>query len=271
MYLLSTTHVILAIQIDYNAFVINRNADEVFNRIGGYPTTLAQLALEFTNCIFADSILIWRLWVLWDRQWTIIVLPICLVIGSAALAYDFVYEISKINSPEANYSDVFARKSEVVGIVYGICTVVTNLLCTGLIAGRIWWHNRQMQLSLGRQMASKRYRAIFFTILESGTIYSMAWIILIILDLCNSNATFPMIDIMAQLSKGIVPALIIVLIARSVDGLSALRRQNTSNPDLSMPRFPGQRTTSQLMTSGLIIEEASFRDNVEQGSEETKV
>ncbi|KIK59369.1 hypothetical protein GYMLUDRAFT_245436 [Collybiopsis luxurians FD-317 M1] len=130
MYLISTTHVILAMQIDYNAFVINRNADEVFNRIGGYPTTLAQLALEFTNCVFADSILIWRVWVVWDRQWTIIVLPICLVVASAASTYGYVYEISEIKSPEAKFSDVFAKSTEVVSVVFASCTVVTNLLCT---------------------------------------------------------------------------------------------------------------------------------------------
>ncbi|KIK59370.1 hypothetical protein GYMLUDRAFT_678270 [Collybiopsis luxurians FD-317 M1] len=127
-----------------------------------------------------------------------------------------------------------------------------------------------MQLSLGRQIASKRYQAIFFTILESGTIYSMVWVLLIILYLCNSNVAFPMIDIIAQLT-GIVPALIVVLVARSVDGLSALRRQNTSNSALSLLSFPRRRTTSQLMTSGPIIEEFSFSDNAEQGSEQLKV
>ncbi|KIK59371.1 hypothetical protein GYMLUDRAFT_44722 [Collybiopsis luxurians FD-317 M1] len=282
MYLISTTHVILALQIDYNAFAINRNADEVFNRLGGYPTTLAQLALEFTNCAFADSILIWRVWVLWNRRWTIIVLPICLVLASATSSYIYVYEVSKINSTQAKFSDVFARHTEVVSVIFASCIVATNLLCTGLIAGRIWWHNRQLQLSLGRQVASRRYRAIFFTILESGTIYSMAWVLLIILDLANSNAVFPMIDMVAQLT-GIVPALIVVLVARSVNEQSTFQWQDSSVSALSSPRFQRQHTTTtfQLMTTGPIIEEAtptvhlmnrtSFSDNVGLDSEGSKV
>ncbi|KAJ3781860.1 hypothetical protein GGU10DRAFT_437025, partial [Lentinula aff. detonsa] len=198
MYILSTAHLILALQIDYTAFAINRNADSVFNRLGGYPTSLAQLGIEFTNCVLADSILIWRVWVLWNCRWTVVVFPICLVLASAsktkssynnlrealtevqASSYGFVYQVSKINSTSAEFSDVFNPQAENWSLVFGSCILVTNLLCTGLIASRIWWQNRQLQITLGRRMASRRYQAIFFAILESGAIYSAAWIILIV-------------------------------------------------------------------------------------------
>ncbi|KIK59398.1 hypothetical protein GYMLUDRAFT_245458 [Collybiopsis luxurians FD-317 M1] len=279
MYIISTTHVILALQIDYDAFAINRDADQVFNRLGGYPTTIAQLALELINCVFADSILIWRVWILWNRRWIIIVMPICLLLASATSSCAYVDQISKMNSPEAKFSDVFSSRTKVLSIICSSCIVVTNLLCTGMITGRIWWHNRQLQLSLGRQLARRKYRVIFFSILESGTIYSMAWILLIILELASSNAVFPMLDMISQLT-GIAPALIVVLVARSVDAQSTYHWRDITVPATSSdPSSPRRRTSTknQHSITRPIVEEAtsvdysSFGDAEELESEQSKV
>ncbi|KAJ3737826.1 hypothetical protein DFJ43DRAFT_1046543 [Lentinula guzmanii] len=250
MYILSTAHLILALQIDYTAFAINRNADSVFNRLGGYPTSLAQLGIEFTNCVLADSILIWRVWVLWNCRWIVVVFPICLVLASATSSYGFVYQVSKINSTSAEFSDVFNPQAENWSLVFGSCILVTNLLCTGLIASRIWWQNRQLQITLGRRMASRRYQAIFFAILESGAIYSAAWIILIVLELIGSNAVFTVVDSVAQIT-GIVPALIVVLISRSVNGLQT----TYTAPSYPMFRHRQTATTNQFTTTEPVAQE----------------
>ncbi|KAF5366131.1 hypothetical protein D9757_010960 [Collybiopsis confluens] len=215
-YCMVTVHLCLAFYQNYAAFTIYSDAQEAFNRLGTEPYTLSQLAIEWTNCACADSILIWRLWIFWGKRFTTVVVPITLVILSTASGYLVVWSMYQANnSTSSDFGDLFGPSVEKWAILLAVCIILTNIICTGMIAGRIWWHIRELQKVLGVDGMPNRYQAIFLGILESGALYLVAWIVAIILYLINESAIIPMLDIISQLS-GIVPALIVILVSRNI-------------------------------------------------------
>ncbi|KAJ3999043.1 hypothetical protein F5050DRAFT_1710038 [Lentinula boryana] len=249
-YCMVTVHISLAFYQNYLAFTIYDNAETEFNRLGAAPYTIAQLAIEWTNCACADSILIWRVWILWGQRLYVVIFPIILVILSTSLCFSadsqsfqfkelrgiLTFQLQDISSTSSNFGDLFGPTVEKWAILLAVCIVLTNLMCTGMIAGRIWWHNREIQKALGVNGMPHKYRTIFYGVLESGALYLLAWIVAILLYLINTSAIIPMLDIISQLS-GIVPALIVIIVSRSVDAathheevLTTMKYQRNSHP-----------------------------------------
>ncbi|KAJ3774689.1 hypothetical protein FB446DRAFT_727879 [Lentinula raphanica] len=216
-YAMVTVHISLAFFQNYLAFTVYDNAEAEFNKLGSAPYTLAQLAIEWTNCACADSILIWRVWMLWNQRFYVVILPIILVIISTTSGYLVLWSMHSVDSSaSSDFGDLFGPAVERWAILLAVCIILTNIICTGMIAGRIWWHNREMQKALGVEDMPHKYRKIFYGILESGALYLLAWIVAVLLYLINTSAIIPMLDIISQLS-GIVPALIVIIVSRSLD------------------------------------------------------
>ncbi|KAK7440809.1 hypothetical protein VKT23_016887 [Stygiomarasmius scandens] len=216
LYFVTTVHLAIAFRQYLYAFVVNNDANQVFEHVGDATLTLIQLGIEFTNSFFADSILIWRVWVLFNRRYIVIAVPVMLLLGSTSSAYIFLWKASKIKGSTSDFFEIFTPDLQNWSIVSATCTILTNLLSTGLIAGRIWYHNRLMERAMGNPAMTRKYQTILLTFLESGALYSLAWIILMILDLVGSAAIITILDIIAQLT-GIVPTVIVLLISRSID------------------------------------------------------
>ncbi|KAH7869478.1 uncharacterized protein C8R40DRAFT_733910 [Lentinula edodes] len=216
-YCMVTVHISLAFYQNYLAFTVFDDAETEFNKLGAASYTLAQLAIEWTNCACADSILIWRVWILWNHSLYVVILPIILVIVSTTSGYLVCWSMNAVDSSaSSDFGDLFGPAVEKWAILLAICVMLTNIICTGMIAGRIWWHNRETQKAMGLDGMPHKYRTIFYGILESGALYLLAWIVAILLYLINTSAIIPMLDIISQLS-GIVPALIVIIVSRSID------------------------------------------------------
>ncbi|GAV99596.1 cop9 signalosome complex subunit 1 [Lentinula edodes] len=216
-YCMVTVHISLAFYQNYLAFTVFDDAETEFNKLGAASYTLAQLAIEWTNCACADSILIWRVWILWNHSLYVVIVPIILVIVSTTSGYLVCWSMNAVDSSaSSDFGDLFGPAVEKWAILLAICVMLTNIICTGMIAGRIWWHNRETQKAMGLNGMPHKYRTIFYGILESGALYLLAWIVAILLYLINTSAIIPMLDIISQLS-GIVPALIVIIVSRSID------------------------------------------------------
>jgi len=55
-----------------------------------------------------------------------------------ASAYIFLWKASKIKGSTSDFFEIFTPDLQNWSIVSATCTILTNLLSTGLIAGRIW-------------------------------------------------------------------------------------------------------------------------------------
>ncbi|KAJ7689099.1 hypothetical protein B0H17DRAFT_1202467 [Mycena rosella] len=82
-----------------------------------------------TNNAIADSLFIYRCYVIWSFNKRVISLPVCLLLITTVLGYRTVYR-DNISSPGSHTVD--SR----IDFAFAI---VTNLTLTGHTAGRIWW------------------------------------------------------------------------------------------------------------------------------------
>jgi hypothetical protein len=77
-------------------------------------------------------------------------------------------------------STIFGGDIGNVAYLVGACIVITNVLCTSLIAGRIWYMQKKIWKGITAKNINKSrqrtYRLIALTIVESGTLYSALWV-----------------------------------------------------------------------------------------------
>lgn len=213
MYTLSTAHVItdfargIVAFINYQTYVDTK--EHIDGPLGYYVqiwvwSSILRQAIYVTNNIVADSLVVYRLYVVWGFNRKVIIGPIIMLIATSLSGYLAVWGFSKIVPGE----DVFASDIAIWGTALFALSLSTNIVVTSLIAGRIWWIGRQAAKSLGGAHGQKYSQALVI-IIESGAIYSVCLFILLILYVTKANAQYIVYDSLAQI-MGIVPTLIIV-------------------------------------------------------------
>ncbi|KAJ3882884.1 hypothetical protein F5051DRAFT_246196 [Lentinula edodes] len=165
-------------------------------------------ALYSTANWVADMILVYRCYHVWNGKLWVSLIPAVLMVVNAGISYAAVATI-QIGSNElfaTSHSNEVNAGDDLNYVFLGI-NVFNNLLLTGLIAGRIWWLNRIHSRLLGTEGRDKRLNAIASMFVESGTLYPIALIVCLIIQVKGSPAT--MDPILLQI-VGIVPTLIMV-------------------------------------------------------------
>ncbi|KZT29624.1 hypothetical protein NEOLEDRAFT_1127343 [Neolentinus lepideus HHB14362 ss-1] len=178
-------------------------------------------ALNATNIIFADGLLIWRCYMVWGRSITVIIVPIIMLAAGSACGYTLVYFDSQfyllrlrtvwyLLPPQDKWTH-FERMYEYMSIVYYSTSLVTNLLMSSLIAYRIWRINKDVRIV---PSLSGSYKRIALSIVETGAIYSACLLIAVIYDatsdLTSTEAMGVSRSVVVMIS-GIAPTLLIVL------------------------------------------------------------
>lgn len=147
-----------------------------------------------TNNAVADTLFIYRCFIIWNRNIYVVTLPIITLVVTIVFGVDQSLPLTP----------------------FYIITLGNNVLVTGLTAGRIWWIGRQARVHLNPAM-QKRYVSSIAIIVESGVIYSAAILTFLILGVIPFTypAADPTVDMLAQI-VGIVPTLIIVRVGLEV-------------------------------------------------------
>ncbi|TFK49466.1 hypothetical protein OE88DRAFT_1809749 [Heliocybe sulcata] len=118
----------------------------------------AQYFVQLSSCIsditspianlVADGLLAWCCYVVWNRKVSIIIIPLILIVaetvfGIAIPVFQLQAFLLPIETPSqvAQWYRLFYLVN-VMGIVFYVCSAVTNLLMSGLIAFRIWTATR---------------------------------------------------------------------------------------------------------------------------------
>lgn len=121
-------------------------------------------------------------------------------------------------------------------------SAATNIILTGLIAGRIWWTYRN-NVGSDYTSGSSDYMLVIWTMLDSGAVYTITEVITIAflgpqvggflsnlfiqIAVCGLHLSFRLIFISPTKIKGIVPTLIIVRVS--------LRQQVATSHQVSLP------------------------------------
>ncbi|KAJ7053761.1 hypothetical protein C8F01DRAFT_1089442 [Mycena amicta] len=165
------------------------------------------------NNLVADSLLIYRCWVVWNRNYLIIAPGILGLIATNILGFD----------PNTAPPPFFAL------------TLATNVFITFLTAGRIWWiyYTSQRHLKSGSSSSSggsNHYTSSIAIVLESGLIYSA----FVAARLAVQGEMIFVVTEMLRQVVGIVPTLIIVRVSLGVSIESSSPPQ-LSSKSVSLP------------------------------------
>jgi len=152
------------------------------------------------NCLLADSVMIYRSWVLWDRRWSIVAFPILLFFGNIFSSFFLVINMARTGIDLGGLSEPVNSSD----IAFTVFTLAQNLIVTTLIVVRIWRaHTTAAPFKQGG------LPGIIWVVVESGALYSITLLISLIVNILNINVQNVMIDVISSM-VGVTFSMIIV-------------------------------------------------------------
>ncbi|KAI0284116.1 hypothetical protein BC826DRAFT_168598 [Russula brevipes] len=163
LYLICTVH--FALELVHFYTVVKNGGMEV-SRDEVALLTAADVLVAIADFI-GQLILIYRCWLLWSKNFLVIILPTLTAITSLLCVSVALHSVVLIH-PMTNLTPPLIRLS-LAGFVLPLCT---NVLVTTLIAARIWYISpRKMSDLLGRRVPTGPARAAIDIVVESGVLY----------------------------------------------------------------------------------------------------
>ncbi|KAI9453145.1 hypothetical protein BJY52DRAFT_1123814 [Lactarius psammicola] len=158
---------------------------------------------------FGQLILIYRCWLLWSRNYWIIVLPSLTSIGGLACVAVVIHILLSTN-PSSPIAPPSLVPLGLAGFVLPLCT---NVFVTALIAARIWLLSpRKVRDLRGVYFPEGTGRTAIDIVIESGALYLVVQLVFVILFAIQHPAQ-GIVGVIAVQTYGIAPALIIIRVA----------------------------------------------------------
>ncbi|KAI0742276.1 hypothetical protein C8Q80DRAFT_1107918 [Daedaleopsis nitida] len=207
MYLLSVAHLVLDVQRAVVGFVNEAGTPDgtlnFYSRLSN-PTHVAKSVIFITMTLAGDSFVTYRLWIVWNRAWWIVILPVMLLISTAIAGYGACFQFTLISSAAA----IFTSNLQPWITSFFVLSLTTNLSTTFLITARIMWSNRRLRKYRAGVAATSQWDVIE-TLIQSAAIYSAALVSLLGTYASGSNAQYVCLDALQPLI-GVVFTLIII-------------------------------------------------------------
>ncbi|KAI0749659.1 hypothetical protein C8Q80DRAFT_1101643 [Daedaleopsis nitida] len=153
---------------------------------------------------FADGLLLWRCYVVWNTVW-ILVFPLLVFMASTALSILTLFQASR---PDAS---LWTNTTIQISLPYFSISIALNVLLTLLLVGRLLYMSEQAKRTIGRDHAAT-YTSIVAMLVESAVPYAVAGLLFIITYARNSNVQNIMLPILSQIMC-ISPEVIILRVA----------------------------------------------------------
>jgi len=189
MYILALAHLAVDFQRAIDGFI--HNADVARGSLLFYgnlsnATETVKSVLYVLQTFLGDSFVVWRCFVVWGKQWLVMILPVTMLFSTAVVGFGAIHIITKV-TPE---TVVFTSKLYPWITTYFILTLVTNIICTALVAWRIWWS----QKALSNAQLPSSLTPVMITVVESGAIYSTALIAVMVAYATKTNGQYAALD-----------------------------------------------------------------------------
>ncbi|KZT20644.1 hypothetical protein NEOLEDRAFT_833459 [Neolentinus lepideus HHB14362 ss-1] len=179
-------------------------------------------AFNVASFLIADTILIWRYFLVCNRSFRSVLFPIAMLVsvclcGFTIMGIDIKLYYLRLETPPSATGPpaIWLKLSDALtylNIVYYATSVATNVYTSGLIAFRIWQVTREVRNIVGHSHGKKFMNASLM-IVESGAIYSACLLLAIIVEPISSVPNLSrIVDVIVFYASGIVPTLLVVLI-----------------------------------------------------------
>ncbi|KZT23493.1 hypothetical protein NEOLEDRAFT_1179953 [Neolentinus lepideus HHB14362 ss-1] len=184
---------------------------------------LLRISIFGLNISLADALLVWRCAVLWSYRRVVVVTSVFLIIIEIALGLAVI--TTEVREHQIALREVwpnplpaeYHQESIIVGRVnkaHYITMLLLNLSMTIGIASRIWHVSRTIHKSSG---PSVRYSRIAHIILESGILYAILMVLVMITSLVPSvgQVTRNIFLLVLYYAVGMIPTIVTVLVTLS--------------------------------------------------------
>lgn len=221
--------------------------------------TLTKNTCYIIVTIIADALIVYRTFIVWNRSYRVIIIPIVLLAGDIATSIWFDWSHTA-GSP----ADMVIHSPTWASLKYFCAlTLALNVLCTCMIAVKIWCIQRDVDM-LVFQRGTRRLSKILAIILESAAIYSAFLFAVLGLTIAESGAMFIVLNPIPPVI-GIVFAYMIIRSSNTssrVDMSVALAHQTENN--LSRQTTRRTRSLSNNFHSGM---DQSSQSDIGTGAE----
>ncbi|KAM5538492.1 hypothetical protein V8D89_007825 [Ganoderma adspersum] len=209
MFVVATMHVATNFSRIILAFIVHANdvggPAAFFNQLSNF-TQLFGSTLYVIQTLLGDAMVLYRCYLVWEKKLFIIGFPFVLLLGSTATGVGILYSFDKV-VPQAS---IFVVQLNHWITAFFSMTFATNVICTALVAYRIWMINRSHLAFRHRKL-----RPIMLLIVESGAVYSATLLALLILYNVDSWFQYVVLDAVSP-TVGIVFSVIMLRIATGV-------------------------------------------------------
>ncbi|KAJ7229570.1 hypothetical protein B0H12DRAFT_1147579, partial [Mycena haematopus] len=209
--------------------------------LNGRSTIMLQMAQNLMcgiNNFITDSFFLYRCYVIWGFRKKPLILPALLLLTTLIVGF-----VEMLNLPLTSKVDVRLTTMLILG-------AATNLVLTALTAGRILWiHRAASHVALDRTIR-RRYTTAIVIILESGAVYCVVAMILVISSFLADDEVHSIAFGVAQQLLNIIPTFTLVYIG--------LTNMGDSRPTESGPRVPfNPRASSRSITRNVQLRRRS--------------
>jgi len=207
MWVIASTHLGVNFTRIIEAFIKHKDDQggpaAYFNRLSNF-TNLFGSALYLAQTIIGDAFLLCRSTIVWGLDWRIIALPFLLFLCNVVSSIGILVSFSR-----AELGEVFREDLRRWIVVFFVTTLTTNLICTTLIATKIW----KINSFTATHVFENKMRPAMLVILESGAIYSGTLFALLVAYLVKSWSQYLIVDAVSPI-VGIVFSMLILQLGR---------------------------------------------------------
>ncbi|KAK0492749.1 hypothetical protein EDD18DRAFT_452585 [Armillaria luteobubalina] len=220
---------------------------------GNYQYFLDNTKFTFKNTVYfletllADSILIYRCYIVWQNL-LVIALPVIFWIGTVVAGAHTIWSIAR-PIQQANPDTIFAHQTEQWVISFYSIAMATNISATLILAAKLWIGHKNAVRYLSTSNTQHTLRSsiypILVVILECGAFYSFALIAMIAVYLRHSSAAYLVIDLIDQ----IIPITFSIVLVRAA--LVRYEKRDERGGNTSLGRFAARALVRAKPFSGV--------------------
>jgi len=208
----------------------------------------AQVWLYAVVTITGDSVLVWRCHAVWGRKyWYITLIPALSVLATTIGGFGAPSVTLKLSSESPEVAANFAPLAASFATTEIATSLVTNLLTTIIIGGRIWWVSTRMG-------GKNRFSRVISLVVESGTLLTLLKITefslyrVAVADVNNIREMFWTVWSCVPQVVAIVPTLIIIVVTTGHTAISNSAVVPSTSLPSTMMFSPNQRANNPTGT-----------------------
>ncbi|EMD39076.1 hypothetical protein CERSUDRAFT_47914, partial [Gelatoporia subvermispora B] len=184
------------------AFLMQQEAIPV-NTVGNVVGIIADF--------MADSLLLYRVYVLWQK-WYIIVLPILMLTANTGKSAYILISCIVVAQAALPGDSLWSQNTFDFSMLYWSMSMSLNIILTATLVSRLLWMRRQIVQVLGPQH-SRTYTSIAAMIVESALPYALVSFVFVVLYGLQDTAFNLFLPVLTQV-ECISPMLVILRVAR---------------------------------------------------------